>query len=233
MPGLSVIQALVDLLQPYRVAVYTLFFVGFFVATLVAFVLHRVRFVRSTYVAGFFALLLVVNLAVPVHALPLVHWHKFSEPRAQELVWHEVRVVDSNDRELVYDDRATLGVDGVTMEDLQREMRTEYTHRKNCEVSRWLLERARLHRDRMTTQSPLDWLRFPPHGLNNQWTAEDLQGYDAFVGLRIYELRVVTSADGSEVNARDETKVYEYAANEPRHQVCPGGGSLDQAEEER
>lgn len=209
---LATVSALVDLLQPFRAVIYPAFFVGFFVATGIALLLHRNRYVRTTYVAGFFALLLLVNLVVPAHVLPLLHWHKFSEPYSQDLVWQEVRLVDEHGREVVYDDKGTLGVDGVKMEDLQREMRTEYSDEQNCAVVDWLLERASVYRERVVDRPPHRWLRFPPHGLNNQWTSADLEGYGEFVGLRIYEQQVTTSSDGTEVTAYAEHRVFDTTA---------------------
>lgn len=207
----AIVSFIVDILQPYRHIIYPAFFLGFFVATLVALVFHRNQLVRSTYVAGFFALLLVVNLAIPVHLVPIMHWHKFSEPYPEELVWHQVRLVDEDGQEIIYDDKGTMGVDGVRMERLQRWMRTEYSDQRNCEVVRWLLERAEAYRDRVLDRPVYRWLRFPPHGLNDQWTREDLHGYGEFVGIRIYEQQVVTSADGQEVLSYTERVVFEHA----------------------
>jgi hypothetical protein len=201
-----------------------LFFVCFLLCTLVAILFGRKRYVRTSYIAVFFSLLVVVNL-VGAPALPLIDWHKFSDPPPQTYVEYEFHVVDADGNELDYDHRATLFVDGVTMSPLHKRMLNAYSPGKNEGIACYLLNRAREYRTTVQTRSLLHFLRFPPHGLENTWSAEGLSRYSEFVGIRLYRLEMNTSTDGSEIGSSSGKTVFEFdrpcaaSANQQRQYV--------------
>ncbi|MFC6835070.1 hypothetical protein [Halomarina ordinaria] len=196
-------QGTMDLLVP-------LFFVGFFAAAIVAVAFAGNRYIRGTYLAGFFTVFIAVNLFVSVIPAPVVHWHKFSDVRDQDQTHYELRVVDAEGRELQYDNKATLGANGVAMADLHREMRTERTAEGNREMGQYLLDRATRYRSSVEEERPWRFLRFPPHSTTGTWTPQRLSNYDEFVGVRLYRFNVSTSEDGQEVTDTDETLLLSY-----------------------
>ena len=201
---------LLSLLEPVLSVVVPAFVVGFFLISLVAIALNSNRTVRNVYIAGFFALLLVVNLAAPVTPAPLVKWHKFSEVRDTEQTEYVFRVVDADGAELGYDDDATLETGSVALTSIHLRMRTEFTPEKNAEVAQWMLDRAAVHRADVEANSWTRYLAFPRHGLSNSWTPAILDGYGEFTTLRLYRVDFTMSEDGSEVTSYRETLVYEY-----------------------
>lgn len=201
--------AVLSQLKSYADLILPLFFVCFFLATLIAMRYNRNGYVRKTYISGFFVLLLVMNLTGP-QVLPLTQWHKFSDPYPQTYVDYELRVVDAGGDELDYDYRATLTVDGVTLRLLEEEMLTEYMEAKNERVACYLLRRARVYRTRLSTRSPLHLLRFPPHGLGSTWSESEISEYGRFTGVRLYRINITTSADGTEITSYSEHVMQSY-----------------------
>lgn len=205
------ISNLVEPLRPYWSLVLAGYFVGFFLATLVAIVYNENRVVRRAYVGGFMSLLIATNLFLPPVA-PLTQWHKFSNVPPDEQVMHEVRVVDASGDEIRYDASATWAVDGISMRHAREEMLGADPERRR-ELARYLLEEAREHRVHLRDRSAVHLLRFPPHGTANTWVASELEAYDRFVGIRIYRMEIETSPDGTEITAYSEEVVYEYLPN--------------------
>lgn len=184
------------------------FFVGFFVAAGIAIRFATTPHVRRGFLGGFFSLLFVVALVAPVQPLPLIQWHKFSEPVPQTQTQYQLRVVDEEGRELQYDVAATLEVDGA------------YLHRylddfvsadpaEQRRVGAYLVERANVHQAEVENPPPTRSLRYPPGFVHDRWTPAELARYDEFVGLRVYEITTTTSADGREVTNVDEALVFE------------------------
>ncbi|SDM61745.1 hypothetical protein SAMN04487949_2276 [Halogranum gelatinilyticum] len=216
---------LLSLLEPVLSVIVPAFVVGFFLVSLVAIALNSNRTVRNVYIAGFFALLLVVNLAAPVTPAPLVKWHKFSEVRDTEQTEYVFRVVDADGAELGYDDDATLEMGSVALTSIQLRMRTEFTPEKNVEVAQWMLDRAAVHRADVEANSWTRYLAFPRHGLSNSWTPATLEDYGEFTTLRLYRVDFTMSEDGSEVTSYSETLVYEY--DETRGVVVDNTGARE------
>lgn len=205
-PVRQVIEPYLDLLLPF-------FFVGFYLAALVALVFNTDPRVRKTYVTGLFILVLFVNL-VGVTVVPLTHWQKFTQLYDEEQTDLEIRIVDAEGHELHYDHRATLAVDGVTIFILQQELAEERPREEKVKRARFLLERAIEYRQRIESRQLVRYVRFPPHGLDNIWTRERLDGYGEFVGIRLYRLDIVTSEDGRQLASVSETLVMEYIDEE-------------------
>jgi hypothetical protein len=181
---------------------------GFVVVTVVAVALADRPRIRRTYVAGFFVCLLVVNL-IGVAPLPFMHWHKFSGERPEAAVLHEFRVVDAAGREIDYDHRATLSVDGFSMYLVTSRM-DEYDEARRAAVAAYLLERANVYRASIESRSALHLVRFPPHAIEDTWDELELAEYDEFVGVRYYRLTLVTSADGTTVDSYSEELLGEW-----------------------
>jgi hypothetical protein len=182
--------------------------IGFVLATIVAVALSDRPLVRRSYVAGFFACLLLVN-AVGVAALPFVHWHKFSAEGPAVEVDRQFRIVDAAGRELDYDHRATLGADGVSMYLIHSRL-DEYDDAQRAAVAGYLFDRAVLYRGAVESRSALHLVRFPPHDIENTWDKPELAGYDAFVGIRLYRIEFVSDAAGTGVESRTETVLEEW-----------------------
>lgn len=209
MSGVVVVLQLAQL-KPLYGFIVPLFVIGFFLAALVAIALSERRLVRSGYLGGFFALLLVVNLFGPVTPAPVVKWHKFSEVRGTEKTEYSFRVVDGQGNELTYDEDATLESGSVALALVRAKMQNEFSPEKNAETARWLLDRANTHRSDVLAQSPSRHLAFPRHGFSNAWTATELRDYTAFTTVRLYRLDVAVDADGTAVTSYEETLLYEY-----------------------
>lgn len=184
------------------------FFVGFFVAAGIAIRFAARPHVRNGFLGGFFALLLVVALVAPFQPLPLIQWHKFSEPVPQTQTQYQLRVVDEDGRELQYDVAATLAVDGA------------YLHRylddfvaadpaEQRRVGAYLVERANVHRNEVENPPLTRSLRYPPGFVHDRWTPAELARYGEFVGLRVYEITTTTTSDGREVTDVEEELVFE------------------------
>ncbi|WP_237713461.1 hypothetical protein [Halococcus hamelinensis] len=179
-------------------------FVAFFVGTAFALAFHRHRYVKRSYIAGFLVVFLVVNLT-GLAVLPMMHWHKFSEPRPESQTHHSVRLVTAEGEELSYPTEATLSADSISFSAVTRKMRTEYSPAQNRRLTRYLLVRARDHRQAARHRSALQYLRFPPHGFLGSWDEATIRSDVPLVGLRLYRTNLTTSPDGTEVRSRSET----------------------------
>lgn len=200
---------LVETLRPLAPIVVPLFWVTFFGFALVAIYHHRHQRLRRAFIASFFVGLVFFATISPVVLLPYVQWHKFSTPYPTEVEHLQMRVVDEHGDELMLDNRATLAFEGVRMSGLNNRMVEEYDEATNERVARHLLEQAETYRSSLRSPSPLRYVRFPHHGITSTWTADELETYGAFVGIRIYRLTIVTSDDGKEVLEIEETLLFE------------------------
>ena len=197
---------LLSTLLPSLSSLLQLCFVAFFVGTAFALAFHRHRYVKRSYVAGFLVVFLVVNLT-GLAVLPMMHWHKFSEPRPESQTHHSLRLVTAEGEELSYPTEATLSADSVSFSALTRKMRTEYSPAQNRRLVRYLLVRARDHRQAARHRSVVQYLRFPPHGFLESWDQATIRSNVPLVGLRLYRTNLTTSPDGTEVLSRSETLV--------------------------
>lgn len=222
--------AILDTLMDYSHVLHPIIFFGFFFVTGVAILLNRNESARRTYATGLVLVLLLFQISiVPFFFPPFMAWHKFSKTWDQERVEYEFRMVDANGREVKFDEKSTLAFETVRMVTLHDEMVNDYSAEKNEEIGRWLLESARTYRvDVMEHHPPrgLVWTdggiqlryltRFPAHGHVATWTPAELRQYDEFVGIRQYQMTIVTSEDGSEVVSYSEEMTFEYIDPEYR-----------------
>lgn len=189
------------------------FFVGFFVAAGIAIRFARNPLVRKGFLAGFFAVLVVVALVAPVQPLPMIHWHKFSQPVPQEQTQYQFRVVDEEGRELQYDVAATLKVDGAYLHRYASEF-VAADRDEQREVGAYLVERANVHKATVEDRPLIRYLRYPPGYVRERWTPEKVAPYGTFVELRVYELTTTTTADGREVVDVEEELVVDLSFDE-------------------
>jgi len=203
---------ILDVLRSSLGLLIPLFFVGFFLATLIAVVHHRNRYVRTTYLAGFLGGLLVLNLLLTVNLLPLVHWHKFSSPQEQSQTVYQFRVVDTEGNELRFEEEAALSGDtGMSVGLLRKKVQNADSPRERHIVMRYLLRSAREHRDGLHERTPSHLVRFPPHyGTWTAWTPDEVETYGRFVGIRLYQINVTTSESGQTFTDRSERVLYDY-----------------------
>ena len=210
------IHELYRVLSNHQRGVLAVFFLGFFVLTAIAIAFQRRRYVRTGYLAVFFSILLFVNVT-SLTLFPFMHWYKFSEPRGEELTSHLVKVVDSDGEELLIDARATPPLIGSSYYVLGYHVDRWYSHgtrrdeRIRREVGRYLLSHVCSYRDRIERGPvPLtDRIDFPRHTLDYEWSRRELADYSEFTAIRVYEVEIRTSEDGSRVTSYTETRIAE------------------------
>jgi hypothetical protein len=197
-------------LSDYQTIVLAVFVVGFFTLTAIAIAYHRRPLVRRGYLAVFFSLLLFVNVTT-FTLFPFMHWYKFSEPRTEELSSHLIKVADSDGKELLYDARATPPLLGSSLYTLGYQMEEFYSEEKRSRVGRYLLAHACWYRERVERGSirPLEWVEFPRHVLDYEWSRRELSTYAEFTAIRVYGVEIRTSEDGLRATSYEETRVLE------------------------
>ena len=198
--------------------VYVLFFLG----TLGILAFARRQYAREVWLAGFFATLLAVTL-VGMPLLPVVDMHKFAQPSDEEETYYEPRVVDAAGNELRVDDRATPPVTGTRTSTVSGQMADGYTDDQRLEIGEFYLENAREHRQAVESgeQSMSDRLQPPRYVDDRAWTATELESYEAFEAIRIYEHTVVYSDDNTAIESTEER---------PRVTIDPTDGTVTEHE---
>jgi hypothetical protein len=213
------VVSITRILSPYFSLVTPLLFVGFLLGAIIAIAFSDRDWVRRTYLGGFVAALIVTNLFLPFTPVPLVQWHKFSDPRAANQTHYEVRLVDANGKELAYDGDA-LGEYSmnppremlVDEDSIEKYSGPRRAPSGKADVARYLLEEGTEYRRHVARTGPWSIQNYKP-GMADSWWRVDLSTYDRFVGLRVYKINVNSSQDGTEITAMSETKVYEYVSN--------------------
>lgn len=208
-------NSLIESVRPYRHIVVPGFFFGFFAVAFTAIVLGSRWQARPAFLVSVFVLLLVFNFVLPMALSPFVAWSQFSNPTPETVQHDEIRIVDANGKELKMDNRATLTFDGISMAPLTSAMVEEYDEDRNEAVTRHLLNESEAYRHEVNSRSASRFFKFPHHGLTNTWTPEVLEEYDEFVGIRIYRMTFVTSADGTEIEHYEERVLLEIYPDGP------------------
>lgn len=186
-----------------------LWFILFYISLALVFAYKDRYPLRKLFLVAFFSFLVIISL-VGTQFLPFMAWHKFPTTYPQTETSYELRVVTDDDRELPYDIRATLGVEGVYDPYLTTDMAEEYSYCKNIQIMQYLLQRAHAYRSEVEQRSILTFARFPPHALDDMWTKKELKDYGEFTGVRLYEREVRSSADGTEIQSMSEEMIIEY-----------------------
>jgi hypothetical protein len=202
-------------LRPYADVLVPLFFVGFFVAAGVAIYCRENTVVRRTYVVNFFLALLVVNLFVSIIPVPVVHWHKFSEPREAEKSFTVLRLVDEDGCEIRYNGEAPFEAENIGMQPLIEKMYSEETSaEERREIARYLLGEGTEFRRQVENQSFTRFLRYPAHGLTT-WQKWKLERYSEFVAIRSYQVNATTNEAGTEVTSYSERRIDQWRPASP------------------
>ena len=208
----TVILALTDVFARFGSFLEVTVLVGFFAASLVAFVFRNREGVRRSYVV-FFLLILVVTNVTGLEPIPFRDVHEYTSVSSEQRIHYDVRVVGADGRELPYDPHAVppaLAIGSVGENMVAPDTRVEYTASQRREMARFLLRNAREYRRRTVAgRDPLSVLAFPPHYLRDHWTAEELDELSKFVALRVYWVEVTFTKDGQRVRT-DEELAYEY-----------------------
>ncbi|SFG71412.1 hypothetical protein SAMN04488063_2753 [Halopelagius inordinatus] len=218
------LQSVVDLLRPFAEFILPLIFFGFFAVAGVAIYYNRNRTVRRTFTVGLVVVLFLFQTTViPLTVPPFTTWHKFSDTWDEERIEYEFRVVDEEGNELRFDGKSTLAFHGIRMSLLHDRMTGEFTEDERREAAKFLLHSAREYRTELERNNPrrgLAWtdgeippqqmIHFPSHGHVSTWTPSLVENYSEFVGIRLYQMTIETSEDGSEVVSYSEEMVYEY-----------------------
>lgn len=200
-------------------------YAGFFLGTLGILAFARRRYAREVWLAGFFTTLLVVTL-VGMPLLPVVDMHKFAHPSEEEETYYEIRIVDASGEELRFDDRATPPTTGTRTSTVAGQMADEYTHEQRLEMGEFYLTNAREHRQAVESgdRSVTDRLQPPRYVDDRAWTAAELEAYEAFEAIRIYERTVIYSDDNTAVESNEER---------PRVTIDPTDRTVTEHEERR
>lgn len=191
---------------PYVVA---LGFLSSVVCTLVAVRRADDPRVRKSFLAVFFAGLLVVNLAPVPALLPFSNLHKYTGTSSNPTTYYDVYVVDADGNELRYDGNAAPPAG--TLIRFGRGIATEYSEPKATATADHLLDRGRSYRGRVESGRGVGpHVDFPPHALGDSWDAETLSAYDEFVTLRVYHVELHYTESGLAVDERDRTLAATY-----------------------
>jgi len=208
--SLGVISMLVDGLRPYAPVVLSITFVWTFLFGLTAVAFgNRKQWLKNGFIAYIFIGLLACNFVFPLAPHPFVSWGHFSEPTTEIVTYQELRLVDEHGTELKFDSRATLTFDSASMRPIRERVRREAADSGESETARALIEQATDYRNSVKSQSMVDKVKFPHHGLTSTWDPETLDQYGEFVGIRLYEMTFVTTPDGTTVTEYEETVVAE------------------------
>lgn len=204
------VDSVTQWLLGYRALVVPLFFVAFFVGTFAAAFLYRRRFVRQSYIAVFFACLLVVSLSPEGYEIrPIEDLHKFSSVAPEEKTNYLIYVEDSTGRELRFDRRVIPTVS--PNDDVARALVDKCSPEESTAAGRYLLLRANEYRDGIErgSSSPLERITFPRHQRDFQWTADQLESFGPFVSLKVYKLHLTFAEGEYELRSTERELAFE------------------------
>jgi hypothetical protein len=214
------ISSFSEIFVQYGTLLTTIVFCGFFSISLVALVFRDHEMVRQLYVVFLLCLVLGSSLT-GLQPIPIVNAHEYSSVASEQYTHYDLRVVDTEGRELPYDPRAVRPA--IQVEELAAIMakgdvntsQVSYTPSQRREMAAFLLRSAREYRRGLDAgQEPLaalvSALKFPPHHLRGHWTAKELSEFSRFVAIRVYRIEVTFAENGRRAVTGDETLVYEY-----------------------
>lgn len=200
-----ILQSLGDLIYSQADLIRLVFFVGFFTITAVAYYYHdRIR-IRQSWLVFVFTVVIIMN-TTGIYMVPFAHLHKFTGAAAQEQTVYEVRVVDEHGETLSYDARAVEPLPGSRLNELGKQMTTEYSNATRHEVSRFLLQNACEYRSSIESGQliRLDRMEFPEHGLDYRWTDKILSTYGDFAGIHVYKHSITHTDHGTDETVTTE-----------------------------
>lgn len=218
---------LLSVLSPYSEYLFPVFFIGFFVATGLAYWYQDRYYIRHTYLAGFFVCLLLVNM-VGLTVLPLTSLHKFSSTASETYTVHTIHLVTADGQEILYDSRAAPPLEGTRIHKLGGEMVTDMNERDRNATAEFLFSKAVSYRTSVESDPPVSvkQIKFPRHVHDYKWRPQTLAQLDEFTRLRIYKQQIRFTDDDTDVTVVNETVVYEWRptamapANSLRCSLC-------------
>ncbi|MDS0297236.1 hypothetical protein NDI76_00585 [Halogeometricum sp. S1BR25-6] len=206
-----VLDDLVRSIIAYKDLVVPFFFGLFFLGTFAAAFFYRHRYVRSSYLAVFFACLLLVNLSPSGYEIrPMEDLHKFTGIPSEEKVNYLIYVEDSAGREIRLDRRVVPTVS--PNDDVARAL--AYCSREESEAAgRYLLHRSHEYRERIEAGAPslVERVDFPRHQQDYRWTESELDGYGEFVTLKVYALHLHFEEGGYELTSTERELAFEVS----------------------
>lgn len=196
---------MIDTVAQFRDIIFVSIYVSFFLGTIVVLAFADRRVARRVWLVGFFATLVVVT-AVGMSLLPVVEMHKFSQPSSEEMTYYELRIVDANGTEIEYDDRAAPPMTGTRTSTIGGEIANDYTDDERLEMGEFYLSKATAYRHDLESgeRSATERLQPPRYVDDEGWTAEELEAYEEFEALRVYERTVTYTDDNTAVESNDE-----------------------------
>ncbi|MDJ1433020.1 hypothetical protein [Halostagnicola sp. A-GB9-2] len=199
---------MLELLSEFRGIIFPVFYVGFFLGTLVLLALSDREVARSVWVGGFILVLLAVTV-VGTPLMPVVEMHKFSQPNDEQNTAHEFVVVDADGNELYYDYRAAPPTTGSRSSTIAGHMVEEYPDEDRIEIAEFYLSNAQEYRSDVESGDyppPTEPLAPPRYTDDKQWSAEELEEFETFEAIRIYERTLTVTDDNTEIESHERDR---------------------------
>lgn len=203
---------MLELLSEFRNIIFPVFFVGFFVGTLVLLalsdrdILSDREIARKAWVGGFILVLVAVTVLGST-LIPIVEMHKFSQPSEEQNTAYEFVVVDEDGNELFYDYRATPPTTDSRSSTVALRTVDDYSDQERMETAEFYLSNAKEYRSDIESGAyppPTDLIDPPRYVDDEQWTASTLEEYEEFESIRIYERTLTVNEDNTELESHDE-----------------------------
>lgn len=203
----SLWRQFIDFIVPYADYILPTFFIFFVLGTVLAFAASRRPGVRTAYLSGFFAVLIVVTI-IGAPLFPIVDMHKFPNPVPDESTTNEVRIVDTEGNELVYDSRAVPPLEGGSS--TFGSALVGYDETERVEMAQFLVENANEYRDDISSgeaSAPSDAVQPPRYVDSPEWTTEDVEETTDFETIRVYRETTVFNNDNTDADLTYELRL--------------------------
>lgn len=197
---------MLELLSDFRNIIFPVFFVGFFVGTLVLLALSDRELARKAWVGGFILVLIAVTV-VGTTLIPVVEMHKFSQPSEEQNTAYEFAVVDADGNELFYDYRATPPTTDSRSSSIAWLTVDDYSDQERMEIAEFYLSNAKEYRSEIESGEyppPTEPIQPPRYVDDKQWTASTLEEYEEFESIRIYERTLTVNEDNTALESHEE-----------------------------
>ncbi|MFC4438558.1 MULTISPECIES: hypothetical protein [Natrialbaceae] len=195
-------------------------FISFFVSLAIAYVFSDNKRVRKYFTIGLICVVFLSSV-LAIEMLPFIHMQKFSQPEQQTETFHMMYVADENDTELYLDSRAVPPFLNVHIRQEAKNMVYDYGSGETVELSCFFINQANSYRNQILSGNHQgSHLSFPTHKFEKHWTVNDVESVSEFTELRVYEIMIKTSEDGTKVVERSDHRLYTFDATE--HVSCEG-----------
>lgn len=178
------------------------FFVLFWLATLVAFVLARRRIARTAYLGFFlFALILPGLAGGHLWLWPFYTWHLWGGIQPRQAEYYELYVVDGSGQRFLYDRKAIPPILDTQMHDLARRLLQLPPGESADELTTFLLQKANARRSLLLAGDPRPpFPAFPSRQLSRGWDAELLAHAGPFDRVLARRMFCTFSPDARQVD---------------------------------